>query len=66
MARKPQSQDVPMEPLNVDIPADVLTMLRVAKATTGKAIRQIALEALEAWLRQNGITRDKVDKLKGK
>lgn len=55
-----------MTPLNVDIPTETNDLLRLAKALTKKPIRIIAQEALEAWLKQNGITREAMNKIRPK
>ncbi len=53
-----------MLPLNVDIPAEILERLKLAKLITSKPIRAIAAEAFENWLRAQGITPDKLQRLK--
>lgn len=53
-----------MTPLNVDIPEEMNDLLRLAKALTKKPIRTIAQEALQAWLKQNGITREALNKIR--
>lgn len=60
--RKTKEED--MDPLNVDLPKDTILMLRLAKALTGKSIRKIVLEALGSWLKSNGVTEDKLNKLR--
>lgn len=44
-----------MSDLNVEIPTDVLDRLKLAKLLTRKSLREIAAEALEAWLKSQGI-----------
>lgn len=53
-----------MTPLNVDVPAELMDRIKLAKVLTKTPIRLIALEALDAWLRAQGITPDKMPKLK--
>jgi hypothetical protein len=55
MSKKPDG-DVPMTPLNVDVPAELMDRIKLAKIVVKKSIRQITADALEAWLRANGIT----------
>lgn len=54
-----------MTPLNVDISTELMDRLKLAKLLTKTPIRHIAAEAFEAWLRQHGVTADKLQKLRG-
>lgn len=53
-----------MTDLNVEIPAELMDRIKLAKLLTKEPIRLIAVEALEAWLRSKGITSDKLAKLR--
>lgn len=64
MGKAKPKEDIPMVPLNVDIPIDLMQLLKVAKALTDKPIRTITAEALAAWMKQEGINRDAVQKLR--
>lgn len=60
--RKPETEAV--SDLNVEIPTDVFQRLHVAKAITSKSLREIAREAFEAWLKQHGVTEEKLKSLR--
>jgi hypothetical protein len=66
MREKPSSQEVPMSELNVAIPTELLERIKLAKVLTKTTIRQLAAEAFEAWLRQHGVTAERIAKLKAK
>ena len=53
-----------MTPLNVDVPSEMMDRIKLAKVLTKTPIRHIALEALEDWLTRQGITPDKLAKLR--
>jgi hypothetical protein len=65
-AKKPTAvRDEKMTDLNVEIPTELMNRIKVAKVLTGERIRDIAKEALENWLRERGVTPEKMPKLKG-
>lgn len=49
---------------NVEIPTELMTRLKVAKAMTETPIREIAKLAIDAWLRAQGFTPEKMPKVK--
>lgn len=64
MGRNKPAEEVKMVALNVDIPQDIMQMLKVAKAVTDKPIREIAAEAFSQWMQTHGISREAVQKLR--
>lgn len=53
-----------MTPLNVDLPADTIDLIRLAKVATKKPIREIVREAIDEWMKRRGLTPDKLPKVK--
>jgi hypothetical protein len=55
MSKKPSSEDVPMTDLNVEIPEELMDRIQLAKALTKTPIRHIVMDAVEAWLKSQGV-----------
>lgn len=60
---KKQLKEDDMLPLNVDLAPMLLARLKLAKAVLNTPIRTIAAQAFDAWLREHGITEEKVRKM---
>lgn len=54
-----------MTAFNADIPTEMMERIRLAKLLMKSSMKEIAAEAFEAWLREKGITSDKMPKIKG-
>jgi hypothetical protein len=64
MSRKAKVEASEMEALNVDLPADMIALVKLAKALTKQPIRLIVREAIEDWLNNRGLTADKLPKMR--
>jgi hypothetical protein len=64
MSKKPKTEEVHMESLNVDLPPEMVDLIKLAKLVTKKPIRAIVKEAIDDWLTKRGLTVDKLPKLK--
>lgn len=49
-----------MTALNAEIPTELMDRLKVAKIVVRQPVRLIVAEAIDAWLKSNGITSDKL------